>query len=112
MAEKDEKFMDSVFYALSNKTRRNIILQLTKKDLTVNELAEKYDMTLQGVSKHIHVLMKSGLITQTKEGRTKYCKFNYEHLSKISELIDQYRAFWERRLEALDEYLEKRRRRD
>ena len=108
MAEKDEKFLDSVFYALSNKTRRNIVLQLTEKDLTVNELAEKYDMTLQGVSKHIHVLVKSGLVAQTREGRTKYCKFNYEHLSKISELIDQYRAFWERRLEALDEYFERR----
>ena len=49
-------------------------MEITKNDLTVNELAEKYDMTLQGVSKHIHVLVKSGLVTQEKHGRTKYCK--------------------------------------
>ena len=107
MATKDE-LMDRLFYALSNTTRRNILLQLTEKDLTVNELAEKYDMTLQGVSKHIHVLVNSGLVTQIKDGRTKYCKFNYEHMDTVSELLDRYRAFWERRLEALDEYLEKK----
>jgi len=112
MVEKNAQSMDRVFYALSNRTRRNIILELTKKDLTVSEIAEKYDMTLQGVSKHIHVLVKSGLVSQTKKGRTKYCKFNYEHLSRISELLEQYRAFWERRLDALDEYFEKRKKED
>ena len=102
MVDTNSDFMDKVFYALSNTTRRNIVLELTKKDLTVNELAEKYDMTLQGVSKHIHVLVNAGLVSQEKKGRAKYCKFNYQHLSKISELLDQYRAFWERRLDALD----------
>ena len=96
MVDNNADFMDRVFYALSNTTRRNIILELTKKDLTVNELADKYDMTLQGVSKHIHVLIKSGLVSQEKRGRTKRCKFNYQHLSKISELLEEYKVFWER----------------
>ena len=108
MVDNNSEFIDRVFYALSNTTRRNITLELTKKDLTVNELAEKYDMTLQGVSKHIHVLVKAGLVSQEKKGRTKLCKFNYQHLSTITELIEQYRAFWETRLEALDKYIEKR----
>lgn len=108
MVDENSGFIDRVFYALSNTTRRNIVLELTKKDLTVNELAKKYDMTLQGVSKHIHVLVRSGLVSQEKQGRTKYCKFNYQHLSKISELLEQYRAFWERRLDALDKYIKTR----
>lgn len=108
MVEGNEEFMDKVFYALSNRTRRNILLQLTKQDLTVNEIAEKYDMTLQGVSKHIHVLVSSGLVTQTKKGRTKYCKFNREHFTTISELLDRYTDFWNKRIEALDEYFEKK----
>ncbi len=107
MVENKSELTDRVFYALANETRRNILFELTKRDLTVNELAEKYDMTLQGVSKHIHVLVKSGLVTQDKQGRTKYCKFNYQHLGKISELLEQYRAFWEKRLEALDKYIKK-----
>lgn len=108
MVDKNEEFMDKVFYALSNTTRRNILLQLSKGDLTVNEIAEKYDMTLQGVSKHIHVLVSSGLVTQTKKGRTKYCKFNKEHFTTISELLDLYTDFWDKRLDALDEYFENR----
>jgi DNA-binding transcriptional ArsR family regulator len=108
MVDNNSGFIDRVFYALSNTTRRNIVLELTKKDLTVNELAKKYDMTLQGVSKHIHVLVRSGLVSQEKQGRTKYCKFNYQHLSKISELLEQYKSFWERRLDALDKYIKTR----
>lgn len=107
MVDNNSEFMDRVFNALSNTTRREIILELTKKDLTVNELAEKYDMTLQGVSKHIHVLVNSGLVSQEKRGRTKYCRFNYQHLSKISDLLEKYRAFWEKRLDALDKYINK-----
>jgi DNA-binding transcriptional ArsR family regulator len=108
MVDNKAELMDRVFYALSNTTRRNILLELTKKDLTVNELADKYDMTLQGVSKHIHVLVNSGLVSQEKKGRTKHCKFNYQRLSKISELLQQYRAFWERRLDALDNFIKER----
>ncbi len=107
MVENNTEATDRIFYALSNTTRRNILLELTQRDLTVNELADKYDMTLQGVSKHIHVLVRSGLVTQEKQGRTKYCKFNYQHLSKISELIEKYRAFWEKRLDGLDKYIKK-----
>ncbi len=112
MVENNAEFMDRVFYALSNTTRREIILELTKKDLTVNELADKYDMTLQGVSKHIHVLIKSGLVSQEKQGRTKYCKFNYQHLSKVTELLEKYRAFWEKRLDALEKFIEKRKKKE
>jgi len=108
MVDNKTDYIDRVFYSLSNTTRRNILLELTKKDLTVNELAERYDMTLQGVSKHIHVLINSGLVSQQRQGRSKYCKFNYEHLSEISELLDQYRAFWERRLDALDNFIKER----
>ena len=83
-------------------------MQLAMKDLTVNELAEKYDMSLQAVSKHIHVLVKSGLVVQEKEGRIKRCRANMEPLDRVSELIKEYTRFWNERLDALDKYFEKR----
>lgn len=98
--------LDDVFHALSNSTRRNILVNLVEKDLTVNELAEKYDMTLQGVSKHIRILVKSGLVSQTKKGRTRKCRVNYRQLDRVSELIQKYRKFWEARLDSLDEYFD------
>lgn len=108
MVDYNADILDNVFHALSNSTRRSIILELAKRDLSVNELAEKYDMTLQGVSKHIHVLVRSGLVSQRKDGRTKYCEFNQRHLSAVSDLIKRYQAFWEARLDALEDYFDKK----
>lgn len=98
--------LDDIFHALANSTRRNILAHLVEKDMTVNELAERYDMTLQGVSKHIRVLVKSGLVSQSKRGRTKKCRVNYRQLDRVSELILKYRKFWEARLDSLEEYFE------
>ena len=108
MVDNRSEELDNIFHALSNSTRRQIVLELTKKDLTVNELAEKYDMTVQGVSKHIQVLVRSGLVTQEKAGRLKRCRFNYETLDDVSELLQRYRAFWEARLDSLEKYFEKK----
>jgi len=99
--------LDSIFHALSNTTRRNIILELTTQDLSVNELAQRHEMTLQAVSKHIHVLVKSGLIKQKKEGRVRRCSMNYESLKSVSEFIEDYRRFWGSKLDSLEKYLTK-----
>jgi DNA-binding transcriptional ArsR family regulator len=98
--------LDSILHALANSTRRGIIMQLARKDLTVNELADKYDMSLQAVSKHIGVLVKSGLVVQEKEGRLRHCRANMEPLGRVSDLIKEYSRFWGERLDALDKYFE------
>ena len=108
MVDNESKQLDGIFHALSNSTRRQIVLELTKKDLTVNELAEKYDMTVQGVSKHIQVLVRSGLVTQQRAGRQRHCSFKYEAIEDVSELIQRYRAFWEARLDALENYFNRK----
>lgn len=108
MVDYQVKNLDSILHALANSTRRGIVMQLAKKDLTVNELAEKYEMSLQAVSKHIQVLVKSGLVVQEKEGRIKHCRANIEPLDRVSELIKEYSRFWGDRLDALDKYFERR----
>ena len=109
MVEYQDMEMDSILHALANSTRRGIIMQLAKKDLTVNELADKYDMSLQAVSKHIQVLVKSGLVVQEKEGRIRHCRANIEPLDRVSDLIKEYSRFWGERLGALDDYFERKR---
>ena len=74
----------------------------------MNELAEKYDMTLQGVSKHLGVLVRSGLVSQSKQGRKKTCRVNYRQLDRVVELIQKYRKFWEARLDSLQVNLDNR----
>lgn len=112
MVDNRSEQLDGIFHALSNSTRRNIVLELAKNDLTVNELADKYDMSLQGVSKHIHVLVRSGLVTQNRTGRERRCSFNHETLDDVSELLQRYRAFWEARLDSLERYFESKKERE
>lgn len=112
MVDNRSEQLDGIFHALSNSTRRNIVLELAKNDLTVNELADKYDMSLQGVSKHIHVLVRSGLVTQNRTGRERCCSFNHETLDDVSELLQRYRAFWEARLDSLERYFENKKERE
>ncbi|HML94049.1 MAG TPA: metalloregulator ArsR/SmtB family transcription factor [Thermodesulfobacteriota bacterium] len=108
MVEYKNANLDNVLHALSNSTRRNIVLQLAKEDLTVNELAEKYEMSLQAVSKHIQVLVKSGLVVKRKSGRERLCRVSYGPLESVSDMLDEFRRFWEARMDSLEKYFENR----
>jgi uncharacterized protein YndB with AHSA1/START domain/DNA-binding transcriptional ArsR family regulator len=96
-----EEHLDIVFRALGDSTRRAILRQLAEEEFTVNEIAAQHRMSLQGVSKHLKVLESAGLIVKRKTGRVRRCRANFETLEQASRLIDQYRLFWERRMEAL-----------
>ena len=108
MVDYQPKKLDAVFHALANPARRNIVMQLVLGDLNVNQLAAKHDMTLQAVSKHIHVLVRSGLVEQTKLGRIRKCRLNIESLAAVSDLVEECRQTWEKRLDRLEEYFDKK----
>lgn len=97
--------LDSTMHALADSTRRSILLRLGKKEQSVNEIAEPYEMSLAAVSKHIKVLEQANLITKEKKGRSYTCRMNYEPLNEVQELINQYRVFWEARLDELDKFI-------
>lgn len=98
--------LDSTLYALSDATRRSILLSLAEKEQTVNEIAEPYEMSLAAVSKHLKVLEKANLITKIKEGRTITCRMNYTPLNEVETLIKEYKQFWEARLTELQQFIE------
>ncbi len=108
MVEHSGQNLDAIFHALANSTRRGIVTQLAKKDFTVKELAEQYDMSLQAVSKHIQVLARAGLVVQTKSGRIKKCRMNLEPLKFVSYLIGEYRQFWDSNPDSLRRYFDKK----
>jgi DNA-binding transcriptional ArsR family regulator len=109
MVEYSPVILDDTFHALSNPTRRKIVNLLTENRMTVLELASHFDISLNGVSKHIKVLEKAGLIKREIEGRTHYCHLDPAPLQRADQWIEQYRSFWDQRLDALGDYLEKRR---
>lgn len=98
--------LDSTLHALSDSTRRDMLLRMAGEEKTVSELAEPYEMSMAAVSKHLKVLEKARLITKRKEGRHYHCRMNYEPLTEVSELIQTYRRFWKARFDELEEFVE------
>jgi DNA-binding transcriptional ArsR family regulator len=97
--------LDRTFHALANPTRRAILAQLAHKSATVLEIAAQFDMSLNGVSKHVKVLEAAGLIRREIHGRTHYCSLEAEPLRQAGAWIDYYRQYWEQRLDALERFL-------
>lgn len=95
-----------VFQAIADPTRREIIAMIAQEPLHLNRVAEKFDVSRPAISKHIRILTECGLITIKQEGRHRYCEANLKKLNEVSEWVEQYRKFWEQKLDALEVYLD------
>jgi DNA-binding transcriptional ArsR family regulator len=91
--------------ALADPTRRAIIERLSKGEATVNTLAEPLKMSLPGVSKHIKVLQRAGLIVQGRDAQRRPCRLNPALLQDVAIWAERFRRNWEESFERLDEYL-------
>jgi DNA-binding transcriptional ArsR family regulator len=107
MVEYSTDVLDDTFHALSHPIRREIVNQLAGNQKTVLELAGHFDISLNGVSKHIKVLEKAGLIQRDIQGRMHYCKLDPAPIQRANAWMEHYRSFWAQRLDALGDYLEK-----
>jgi DNA-binding transcriptional ArsR family regulator len=97
--------LSATFSALADPTRRAILKQLTRGQRSVTDLAAPFRMTLPAISKHLKVLAKAGLIEQGREAQWRPCKLRAAPLKSAQTWIEQYREFWEARLDRLDDYL-------
>jgi DNA-binding transcriptional ArsR family regulator len=99
--------LSTTFSALADPTRRAILARLSRGERSVKELAEPFDITLPGISKHLKVLERAGLISRGREAQWRPCRLKAAPLRDASAWIEDYRRFWEERLDRLDEYLRK-----
>ena len=99
-----------VFAAIADPTRRAILSLLAEGERTISQLAEPFDMSFYAVSKHVRVLERAGLIDREIVGREHRCRLDPEPLREISDWVEQYRFFWEERLEALEHHVLRKRR--
>lgn len=95
--------LNAIYGALSDSTRRDILQRLSHSDCSISELAKAYDMSLAGVSKHIKVLNRAGMVETIKEGRVHHCRFKPDPLRAGINHLEQYAAFWNDRLDALEQ---------
>lgn len=101
-----EDRIDQLFYALSDRTRRQMLKQLTGGTLNVSELGEPFGISKQAISKHLQVLETAELISKERDGRIQRCSINPEMLEMVENIVAEYRIFWDQQLTALDEYIE------
>lgn len=97
--------LDAVFHALSDPTRRAMLLRLAERERSIGELATPFRMTLAGASKHVRVLERAGLVTRMVRGRTHFCRLQAARLAEAEAWLRHYERFWTDRLDILDAIL-------
>ena len=94
-----------VFQAIADPTRRAIINMIANQPLNLNAVAEKFNVSRPAISKHIKILTQCGLITIKQRGRERYCEAKLQQLNEVSAWVEQYRVFWNNKLDALENFL-------
>ncbi|OJW59660.1 MAG: transcriptional regulator [Sphingobacteriales bacterium 50-39] len=96
-----------VFQAIADPTRREILHLLARQSLNVNAVADNFDISRPAISRHVRILTECGLLVIRKEGRERYCQADLRKLKQVSDWTDRYREFWTKKLDDLEEFLEK-----
>jgi DNA-binding transcriptional ArsR family regulator len=93
------------FAALADPTRRAILARLSQGEASVTELAKPFDLSLPGISKHLKVLQRAGLVAQSRKAQWRPCRLDGARLKEAANWVGEYRRFWDDSFERLDEYL-------
>jgi DNA-binding transcriptional ArsR family regulator len=98
--------LDTTFAALADPTRRAILARLAQDgEVTVNELADPFPVSVQAISKHLKVLQRAGLITRGRTAQLRPSRLEGAPLRDAADWIEQYREIWEGRLDRLEHHL-------
>jgi len=96
-----------VFQAIADPTRREILGMIAHKSLNINSVTENFDVSRAAIYKHMKILSECGLLEIKQQGRERFCEGRLDRLNEVSDWVEQYREFWEARLDSLEIYLAK-----
>ena len=111
MVQYQSRLSDS-FAALSDATRRGVLEQLGRSDASITDLAEKFQMTLTGMKKHVGVLEKAGLVSTVKVGRVRTCTLGPRQLKQEMAWLEKHLQLWAARFDELDKVVEELKRKE
>ena len=97
--------LNAVYFALCDPVRRAILERLDEGDFLVSEIAAPFDISLQAVSKHIQVLVRSGLVRQERSGRISRCSLNAAPIEDAALWINRYAKYWQSQFDTLAKHL-------
>jgi DNA-binding transcriptional ArsR family regulator len=106
MVQYSKTGVDASFAALADATRRGVLEQLGRSEASITTLADRFQMTLTGMKKHVGVLEQAGLVTTEKVGRVRTCKLGRRRLEEEAAWIERYRRLWAARFDELDTVVE------
>ena len=112
MVQYNQAHMDASFAALSDVTRRGVLEQLGRADASITDLADRFEMSLTGMKKHVGVLEQAGLVTTEKVGRVRNCSLGVRGLQEVAAWIERYHQLWDARFCALDAIVEELKRKE
>ena len=98
---------DKIFYSLADPGRRSILRMLSENEMTVNSIAEKFNISRPAVSKHLKILYNSNLVKQRQSGRERYYRLNPQPLNEIYKWLEYFDKFWDKKLNSLKNHIEK-----
>ena len=93
------------FQVIADPSRRAMLQLLSKDSMTINSLAENFDMSRPAVSKHIKIMYNAGFISITDIGRERHCTLRQDGFNEVQEFIDGFEKFWAGRLKKLETLL-------
>ena len=99
--------LDTAFAALADPTRRGVLERLGRGDASITDLAQRFDMTLTGMKKHVRTLEEARLVTTEKQGRVRLVRLGPQRLDQAAAWIEKYRELLEGRLDRLGAFLER-----
>ena len=100
------------FAALADPTRRAILQRLVGGAASVTELAKPFKMSPPGISKHLKVLERAGLVARSRQAQWRPCRLEASRLKDVADWVAHYRHFWDESFERLDDYLREVQRKD
>ena len=98
--------LDALFFALADPTRRRMVERLSRRSLSVGELAAGFPMSQPAISKHVKILEKSGLLVREISGRTHTCRLDPDAIRRAGSWLDRQERYWNGALDKLKAYLE------
>jgi DNA-binding transcriptional ArsR family regulator len=96
------------FQVIADRSRRQMLVMLSKDSMTINALAENFDMSRPAVSKHVKILYNAGFVSIKDIGRERYCVLKQDGFNELQEFIDYFDNFWTTRLKKLESILNKK----
>lgn len=102
MVQYSRNRLDDTFAALSDATRRGVLLQLGRGNASITELADQFSMSRTGINKHVGILEQTGLVRTEKMGRVRICMLGSCRLDSEAIWIESYKETWDRRFDALE----------